>query len=150
MKKWLTVILCALLVCAGGCSAAADEVLDSLGKYQSEVYYSNGGFQDFTDYAKYSYDAVNLHDNPYFDKLSAESKERLVEHIEDFEDWIEAIKDSNPESEVVAGYDFDLSLISEADYVYIYDDPDYPELGNYDVYFFDAETMTLYYFHNNI
>ncbi len=73
-----------------------------------------------------------------------------MEHIEDFEDWIEAIKDSNPESEVVAGYDFDLSLISEADYVYIYDDPDYPELGNYDVYFFDMETMTLYYFHNNI
>jgi len=45
---------------------------------------------------------------------------------------------------------YGIAEFSAHDYVYIYDDPDYPYLGNYNVYFFDTETMTLYYFHNNI
>ena len=38
----------------------------------------------------------------------------------------------------------------DGDYVYIYDDPDYPDLGSYRVYFFDSETNTLCYFRNNV
>lgn len=51
---------------------------------------------------------------------------------------------------MIDGYDFDVSCITEDDYLYICDDPGYPELGCYDVYFFDMETLTLYYFHNNL
>lgn len=32
-----------------------DSVLDSLPKYEKKEFYSSGGFQDFTDYAKYTY-----------------------------------------------------------------------------------------------
>ena len=85
-----------------------------------------------------------------FNKISSDSAEQLSSHIEDFEGWVQTIKETEPKNEVVLGYDFDSSAISEEDYLYIYDDPDCSELGCYDVYFFDIESMTLYYFHNNI
>lgn len=47
-------------------------------------------------------------------------------------------------------YDFDKNIISNNDYIYIYDKPSYPKLGFYNIYYIDAETNILYYFHNNI
>ena len=54
-------------------------------------------------------------------------------------------------------YDFDINLITEGDYVKI-KTKEGKEIGNYkygkfddySVYFFDVETLTLYYIHNNI
>lgn len=139
-----------LFVSLAGCSIPKDDVLDSLGKYESKQFFTSGGFQDFTDYAKYCFDSVDFSDNSYFQILTESSRENLEAHIDDFEDWIQAISDTDADNEVVVNYDFDRSVISDADYIYIYDDPDYPELGNYNVYFFDVETNILYYFHNNI
>lgn len=116
-----------------------------MGRYKSEEYYTSGGFQDFTDYAKYTFENVDFSNNEYFSKISSDSVEELTYHIEDFEKRIETIKNSDPKNEVVLGYNYDSSVVSENDYLYIYDDPDYPDLGCYDVYFFDIETMMLYY-----
>ena len=147
MKKLFVLVLVVFVVFMGGCSAPTDEVLKSLGEYKSKQYFTSGGFQDYTDYAKYTYENVDFSNNIYFSEISAESSANLIAHIKDFEKWLELLDEDN---EVALAYDFDSSVISDNDYLYIYDDPDYPELGNYDVYYFDNDAMTLYYFHNNI
>ena len=40
------------------CVIPADKVLDSLGRYKGHEFYTQGEFQDYTDYAKYYYDSV--------------------------------------------------------------------------------------------
>ena len=150
MKKAFAFILVLSILLLSACSAPKDEVLASLGKYKSKEFFTSGGFQDYTDYAKYTYESLDISGNEYFNKVSFDSMDELINHIEDFEGWVQTIKESEPDNEVVLGYDFNSSVISEEDYLYIYDDPDYPELGSYKVYFFDVESMTLYYFHNNI
>lgn len=147
MKKFFVLVLVVFVVLMSGCSAPTNEVLESLGEYRSEQYFTSGGFQDYTDYAKYTYEDVDFSNNIYFREVSTENSENLIVHITDFEKWVELLEDDN---EVALAYDFDSSVISNNDYLYIYDDPDYPDLGNYDVYYFDDDTMTLYYFHNNI
>ena len=152
MMKKLTAALFSLVlvVSLAGCSIPKDDVLDSLGKYESKQFFTSGGFQDFTDYAKYCFDSVDFSDNSYFQIITESSRENLEAHIDDFENWVQAVRDTDADNEVVVNYDFDRSVISDSDYIYIYDDPDYPEFGNYNVYYFDVETNILYYFHNNI
>ena len=152
MMKKLTAALFSLVlvVSLAGCSIPKDDVLDSLGKYESKQFFTSGGFQDFTDYAKYCFDSVDFSDNSYFQIITESSRENLEAHIDDFENWVQAVRDTDADNEVVVNYDFDRSVISDTDYIYIYDDPDYPEFGNYNVYYFDVETNILYYFHNNI
>ena len=146
MKKAFVFVLLTSFLILSGCTAPKDEVLFSLGKYKSKEYFTSGGFQDYTVYSKYTYEDVDFSDNKYFEKISSDEKSNLLTHLENFENWVEVIDDNDLSS----GYDFDSSIISDDDYLYIYDNPDYPELGCYDVYFFDKEILTLYYFHNNI
>ena len=151
MKKLTAALFSLVLVVSlAGCSIPKDDVLDSLGKYESKQFFTSGGFQDFTDYAKYCFDSVDFSDNSYFQIITESSRENLEAHIDDFEKWVQAVSDTDADNEVVVNYDFDRSVISDSDYIYIYDDPDYPEFGNYNVYYFDVETNILYYFHNNI
>jgi len=161
MKKVLKVLLillipgfilcgCFLFILVLDYFMTKDKVIDSLGRYESEIFLTCGGFQDYTDYAKYTYNDVDFSGNKYFERITPESEKELVSHISNFKSWVAVHKENDPENELVVGYDFDYASISDDDYVYIYDDPDYPYLGNYNVYFFDTETMTLYYFHNNI
>lgn len=151
MKKLTAALFSLVLVVSlAGCSIPKDDVLDSLGKYESKQFFTSGGFQDFTDYAKYCFDSVDFSDNSYFQIITESSRENLEAHIDDFENWVQAVRDTDADNEVVVNYDFDRSVISDTDYIYIYDDPDYPEFGNYNVYYFDVETNILYYFHNNI
>lgn len=151
MKKLAAALFSLVLVVSlAGCSIPKDDVLDSLGKYESKQFFTSGGFQDFTDYAKYCFDSVDFSDNSYFQIITESSRENLEAHIDDFEKWVQAVSDTDADNEVVVNYDFDRSVISDSDYIYIYDDPDYPEFGNYNVYYFDVETNILYYFHNNI
>ena len=139
-----------LILSLSSCSVPTDEVLNSLGNYKSKEYFTSVGFQDYTDYAKYVYEDTDFSNNEYFELISRDSENDFKKHVDNFERWIEAIKESDPKDEVVLGYDFDSSVISDGDYLYIYDDSDYPEFGNYNVYFFDIETKTLYFFHSNI
>ena len=67
-------------------------VVSSLGKYADRVFYTSGGFQDFTDYAKYHYpsmDAKILENSVYFQQVSEGSHDTLHAYIQDFEGWIE-------------------------------------------------------------
>lgn len=150
MKKFFAIFLVFSFLILSGCLKPADKILNSIGTYNLREYYTSDGFQDYTDYAKYSYEEVDFSSNRYFTKVSSDNMQMLTSHIENFEEWVEAIGTQDTKSEVVQGYDFDISVVSEGDYFYIYDDPDYPEFGNYDVYYFDIDTMMLYYFHNNI
>lgn len=132
-----------------------DEVISSLGKYEKEEYFTSGGFQDFTDYAKYSFANVNIEENEYLKKIEYADFEVINKCLEDFETWIETIKDSEPTNEVVVNYDFDNKIIDIEDYFYleleeyIWSDGN-TLLENYNVYLFDVQTNVLYYFHNNI
>ena len=60
MKKLgLLLLTLTLLLSLCGCSYQ-DPVLASLPDCKSKVFYTSGGFQDFTDYAKYTYESVAL------------------------------------------------------------------------------------------
>ena len=151
MKKCLPLLLSlALLLNACGLQSRQDPVLASLGQYEAKEFYTSGGFQDYTDFAKYTYSSADLEDNPYFAPVSSEDRDTLGLFLDDFENWIETIRWSDPDNEVVVNYAFDRSLIGTGDYFYIYEDGDYPKFGCYDVWFLDGQTKVLYYFHSNI
>lgn len=146
MKK---LILCALglALCLSGCYLFRDKVIASLGPYAKREFFTCGGFQDSTDYAKYYFMTLELDSNPYFSMISKANIAELKRYIYDFE---QVLAGHNPENQVVVNYDFDCTIISEGDCLYIYEDSDYPPFGCYNIYFLDAETKVLYYFHNNI
>ena len=157
MKKTfaLTVLVLILAISLSSCIAPEDKVLNSLGECRSCEFYTCGGFQDYTDYAKYYYDPVDFTDNEYFSIIEQSDIDALNEHLDNFESCIEAHSYNDASSEIVVNYDFDRSLIDSEDYLYIDSekhtwDDGYTSLVNYDIYFFDTQTNTLYYFHNNI
>ena len=157
MKKAFSLIVVVLIfgTVLSSCIAPEDKVLNSLGEYRSCEFYTCGGFQDYTDYAKYYYDSVDFTDNEYFSIIEQSDIDALNEHLDNFESCIEAHGYNDASSEIVVNYDFDRSLIDSEDYLYIDSekhtwDDGYTSLVNYDVYFFDTQTNTLYYFHNNI
>lgn len=125
-----------------------DPILASLPAYSHKEYYTCGGFQDYTDYAKYTYriTVTDFTQNPYFLRVTEKNIPKILSYIEDFEKWVEC------EDFPTEAYDFDPSMVKEGDYFYIlnkYDDPD-KEFYNYNVYYFNLDTQVLYYFHNNI
>ncbi len=154
MKKIISVsLVLILLFTVTGCfiKTRQDEVLSTLGKYDSKESYTYGGFQDYTDFAKYTYSSVDFAQNQYFSPVSESDIESICAYLDDYERWIECHRRNSPEEELVVNYAFNRSIIDNADYFYIYSDPDYQsKYGNYDVYIFDTQTNTLYYFHNNI
>lgn len=157
MKRgFVFVLLVSTLLCLlCSCTPYEDAVLDSLGAYKSYEFYTEGVFQDYTDYAKYYFESVDFTDNEYFYEVEPSDLDVLNEHLDNFESWIETFRNSDPTMEIVVNYDFDRSLIDNEDYwhidseIYIRDGGDRVHT-NYDIYFFDIQTNTLYYFHNNI
>ena len=131
-----------------------DFVVLSLPAYTHREYYTEGGFQDFTNYGVYylePFEEKKLEENPYFEKVA--DPEDLCSYIDNFEGWITA------GSELAAHYHFDKTCIDVSDYVYIdtkEGDPigngghTYRKFDHYNVYFFDLDSWTLYYFHSNI
>ena len=130
-------------------------VIASLPDYESKELYTNDGFQDYTDYAKYTYDNISIQDlesSEYFTITTADDVEEILLYIDDFEGWVEACG-----GELQENYDFDKSIVSEGDYFCIetkegepIGQRTYRKFENYDVYYFDFDTQILYYFHNNI
>lgn len=156
MKPTVIILLLTILISTlYSCIASEDKVLNSLGKYKSHEFYTEGAFQDYTDYAKYYYDSVDFTDNEYFSKIQQSDIDALNEHLDDFELCIETHREGNASREIVVNYDFNRSIIDSGDYLYIdsqkhtFDDG-VELLSSYDIYFFDTQTNTLYYFHNNI
>ena len=158
MKRTKSIIIILVLIILAStlfsCIAPENKALNSLGEYKSYEFYTEGAFQDYTDYAKYYYDLVDFSNNKYFTKIEQSDVDVLNEHLDDFESWIETYREGDASRDIVVNYDFDRSFIDSADYLYINSekhtwDDGYTSLVNYDVYFFDTQTNTLYYFHNN-
>ena len=155
MKKFgLRLLTLMLLLSLSGCSYQ-DPVLAALPDYKSEVFYTSGGFQDSTDYAKYTFESVtaqDLKESKFFSETTADDVKEILLHIDNFEDWVEVIGE-----EVKDNYDFDKNIVSEGGFFYIktkagkpIGQGTYDKFDNYSVYYFDIGTQTLYYFHNNI
>lgn len=137
------------------CKAPEDKVIKSLGKYDHHVIYTEGGFQDYTDYAKYYYTSANVSGNEYLSKIQETDFDKINEHLDDFEEWIQTFKNTDASREIVVNYDFNREIIDTEDYIYIDSEKTtwstgHTSLVKYDVYFFDTQSSVLYYFHNNI
>lgn len=154
------VLLVVLLACMCACTPN-DPVLESLGDYQQKRLYTEGGFQDCTDYGVYTYayseqEMQTLQSNGYFSAIAPENMENILSYLDDFDSWVE-IYSRKDTSELAEHFDFDRQIIHEGDYICIQTkegasigDGVYGKFDNYTVYFFDVESATLYYFHNNI
>lgn len=150
MKKTI-VLLCALFVCfSTGCGLFRDPVIASLGSYRTKELYTEGEVQDFTDYGKFTFDEAHPEESGYFEPLTEEGMQTFCRYLDDFERLVGSLRESDPEGELASHYDFDRGVLSPDDYWYLSTDPDDPEYGKYTVYLFDTETLTLYYFHNNV
>ena len=152
-RKLAVVFIClAFLLAIASCATPKDKVIASLGEYETKEFFSSGGIQDYTFYAKYYFTTANVAQNDYFNKIKETDFSNINKHLDDFDGWIEI---SAPSSEVVVNYDFDRGIIDTEDYFYIYSeehtwDSGYTTLVNYNIYLFDIQTQVLYYFHNNI
>ena len=132
-----------------------DKVVVSLGEYENREFFTSGGSQDYTDYAKYYYSSANVAENKYLKQIQETEFATINMHFNDFEGWIETIKRSDASNEVVINYDFDRKIIDTEDFIYIDSEEHtwsdgHTSLISYNIYFFDAQTQVLYYFHNNI
>lgn len=132
-----------------------DPVLNTLPEYTQKELYSEGGFQDYTDYGIYTFapfPEIQLKENLYFELVSDTGE--ILSYVENFEGWV-ALSDAD--GELVQKYDFDKSCIDVSDYFYL-DTKEGEPIGKrtygkfecYDLYLFDMDTNTLYYFHSNI
>ena len=155
-KKVIAVVgLCIIALSFAACTAPEDNVVASLGKYKNRKFFTSGGFQDYTGYAKYYYTSINVAENRYLEKIQETDLDTINTHLDNFEEWIESIKNSDASSEVVVNYDFDRGIIDSEDYFYIDSEEHtwsdgHSSLVRYNIYLFDTQTQVLYFFHNNI
>ncbi len=154
MKKTIFLLLILVVLVLLSCRTNYEKVARSIGEYDKEEFYSCGGFQDYTDYAKYYYSSVNFENNQYFSKVTLSDIATFNQYVTDFEDWLDS---HDPNEAIVKKYDLDRSIIDENDYIYIYDkmgepigEGAYEQFEYYDVYLFDTQASILYYFHQNI
>lgn len=156
IKKLIAVFCLFIFVLPfASCASPEDNVVASLGEYKNREFFTSGGFQDYTDYAKYSYTSAEIIENKYLKKIQESDFTAISTHLDDFEEWIEAIKNSDASNEVVVNYDFDREIIDTEDYFYIDSEEHawsdgHTSLMRYNIYFFDTQTQVLFYFHNNI
>lgn len=163
MKKFCLILLaivfgiCLLLsmIFFGFLYSHQKPVIASLPDYESKEFYTNHGFQDYTDYAKYTYDNITIQDlesSEYFTITTADDVEEILFFIDNFEEWVEVCG-----GELEENYNFDKTIVTEGDFFYIESKDGesigqrtYGKLDNYNVYYFDVDKQILYYFHNNI
>lgn len=150
MKKVfiLTILFILVIIVTTSCSSQTDNRYIPNGYINKEEHYDVNGFQDYTDYAKYTYYSkdIILNNNDY-KKVTSNDFESIKNYLENFRGWMET---DNRLDE----YDFDENIINEGDYFCIINENDkeinYLNYDNYSIYYFDVETLTLYYMHNNI
>lgn len=150
--------MCLLVLSLSACTfKSKDPVIASLGRAMSVQRYSVSGFGDSTGYGIYTFPGAKLEDSEYFKPVTAESKNELLGYINNFENWVNVTREGDDDNALVVNYHFSCADIDESDYLYISDrdgeaigEGVYSRCDSYNVYFFDSQTTTLYYFHNNI
>ena len=156
LKKATAFLILVLLgLSLSSCQAVGDPIILSLGIYHQRDFYSEGGFQDFTDYGKYYFKSANADNNAYFTQITSADIPVIHEHLDDFESWIELFRSTDPSRNIVQNYDFDRRTIDTEDLIYLNSEKHtwsdgHTSLVSYNLYFFDSQSLTLYYFHNNI
>ena len=121
------------------------------GYTEKEEHYDPNGFQDYTDYCKYRYASADpFRNDERYHAVTAEETKAIIGYFSDFEGWMRS-------ADRYDEYDFDWRCVNEGDYVFIMSKEGRPigqsyygKYDNYTVYFFDTESMILYYIHNNI
>lgn len=127
-----------------------DTVIESVGVAVSEDYHQYGWWQDYTIYARYTFENPEYENNVYLEKMTDEDIVEFNLYLENFEEWVSIAKGDTGGLDLVRNYDFKKSAISTKDYCYIDSNDELDKFVSYDLYFYDAETEILYYFHNNI
>ncbi len=130
-----------------------EQVVSSLGSYEIVDYCSYGYIGDITEYGKYIYDKPNFEDNEYIKQMTEETVNELNSYIDNYEEWVGVITEEiegDMDKEFAETYDFERNIISNTDYCYIDSEDESNRFTSYNLYFYDTETKTLYYFHNNI
>ena len=153
----ITGVVMLILLAFGACAKFLYEVNNEVylpGLIDKEYYSSEPG-RDSVKYRKYMYeDTKELREKlEYHEKLmpvTDNATEYIASFFENFGDWAESV-------DFYSEYDLDKSCIDYGDYFYI----ENVEIhgGNtglkdryrtYDVYYFDIQSMTLYYLHIDI
>ena len=151
MKRFCLVITLVIFVfVTTGCSQSKMVGIPD-GYIDKEEYYDKDGFQDYTDYAKYMYDSKDvIINNKEYKKIEQDDIQNIIGYFEDFSGWMKA-------ADRLSEFDFDINNINEGDYVKIETkegqkiaNGKYGKYDNNSVYFFDIETLNMYYIHNNI
>ena len=126
--------------------------LASLPRYQSEKGYISDGFQDYTIYQEYHYTNSekmkrSLEQSLLFEKVEEDDVEVIEGYLYDFKGWLSTTDFENE-------CKFDSGCIDTSDYWYLINkrenDGDEHRYYDYDLYYYDAGTMTMYMIHNNI
>ncbi len=141
-----------------------DKVIMSLPDYADGHEWIYGFWQDYTCYSEYKYDCeLNQYfaseENIYFKPVDFDVKCRINLLLNDYEEWVRMTE--NPDSitgdDISKVYSFKRTQIDDSDWYYCnvegFESPDIEEAclyADYDLYFFDTQTGTLYYMHNNI
>lgn len=139
------IALCTMMLCSfvlAGCGTTDINDVPS-GYIDKTEHFQEGGFQDYTDYCKYVYDSqAQFVDNKEYKEVEDDDVEDIRSYFKNFESWMIELDRADE-------YDFDEGYIDLGDYVRVVTKED-NKFANYTIYFFDVESLTLYYIHNNI
>lgn len=154
---WITVLVSVL--CAA-CSKIQNEllynslggdILDSIGNWTSGERYTFYLFQDGAVHRKFYYETPSFKDNPYFQTVTQKGMKTALRFLDDFEGgWIRPLENATTEDgrAFYENYTYDRASLDKDDYYYIETRDLENPLGNYDLYIFDTQQNTLYFFHS--
>lgn len=153
MKKRIVLLLLSILtilLMTLSCSKSGAVGIPE-GYTSCEEYFDKIGFQDYSDYCKYYYpsdEAVKTTEG--FRPVLGRDIDDIKGYFEDFAEWMEMDERSEE-------FDFDSSCMNEGDFYRILsaegesvEDLKFGKYDDYTVYYFDTETLTLYYIHTSI
>ena len=153
MKKAFVAVLCIVIVCSFvGCGKPQDvHIPDTY--ISSDEHWEKESFQDYTDFCIYRYDSSSaIEADSKYEKVTEDDIERVAGYFTNFEMWMK-------EEKRLDEYSFDQSCITAGDLWYVKTKEGQPigssgsaygKYDNYTVYFFDVESLTLYFIHSNI
>ena len=157
LKKKIIIILSVLVVLIGivllinqlPSKIYENPAIVSLPEYdRADCYYSDG-FQDYTDFCKYYYDKQDnildeVKNSQYFKVIKPDDIIEINKYFDNFEERLEYVDYKDK-------YDFQRNIIDTEDYFYIENnETEEHKYWDYDVYFFDVQTKTLFFIHSNI
>lgn len=147
MRKALAILVCIALIPAfAGCGAS---IINIPSGYIRSTENFSSGIQDHTDFCVYIYESANpVKNDADYSVATEEDVEILKGYFDDFKGW----------AELKGGpFSYQYFGVSAGDYFIIrtkegqpVGDGEYGKYDDYSVWFFDIESLTLYYMHNNI